>query len=186
MNAKEVSKILGVHPETVRRMIREGEIEAVKEGRSYIVPDSEVKRLKVARDIHTSEVEKERATMKLIEEVNSLIESELSALHLKANFLDRNLQDYGITKDLNFVEKLGKRKQYFEEVKEDNALRDIFISVQEIKRLYELKGGIEKIQKGTEMFNSVERAFNTYKLIDDYDPISDMIKEIQKKADDNK
>lgn len=52
MNAKELAALLKVHPETIRRMIRNKEIQAEKKGRSFIIPSDEVERL-IKENSHT-------------------------------------------------------------------------------------------------------------------------------------
>lgn len=44
-NTQEISEILNVHPETIRRMIRDGEIAAEREGREYRISREEKNRL---------------------------------------------------------------------------------------------------------------------------------------------
>lgn len=46
MNAKSLALILGVHYNTIYKMIRSGEIKAVRKGRELIVENNEVERLK--------------------------------------------------------------------------------------------------------------------------------------------
>ena len=43
LNTKEVSVLLKIHPETVRRFIREGRIKAYRVGRQKLVKEEEVK-----------------------------------------------------------------------------------------------------------------------------------------------
>ncbi|RSK30969.1 helix-turn-helix domain-containing protein [Bhargavaea beijingensis] len=44
-NAIEAAEILHVHPETVRRKLRTGEIKGIRQGREYVVTPEEVERL---------------------------------------------------------------------------------------------------------------------------------------------
>lgn len=42
---EEVAEILRLHPESVRRKIRKGEIKSIKTGRKHLITQSEVDRL---------------------------------------------------------------------------------------------------------------------------------------------
>ena len=46
MEVNDLAKLINLHPESIRRSIRNGEIKAKREGRSWIVEDEEVERLK--------------------------------------------------------------------------------------------------------------------------------------------
>lgn len=46
INAKEFARLTGMHFNTVYKMIKKGEIEAVKEGKSYVIPYNEVDKYK--------------------------------------------------------------------------------------------------------------------------------------------
>lgn len=56
MEVEKLAKLFKLHPDSVRRSIRNGEIKATKEGRSWIVDDDEVERLK-AKYINNDVVE---------------------------------------------------------------------------------------------------------------------------------
>ncbi len=42
---EEVAELIKFHPETVRRLVREGRIQAMKFGRDWRIPNSEVQRI---------------------------------------------------------------------------------------------------------------------------------------------
>lgn len=46
INAKEFARLTGMHFNTVYKMIKKGEIEAIKEGKSYVIPYNEVEKYK--------------------------------------------------------------------------------------------------------------------------------------------
>ncbi|MCB5007520.1 helix-turn-helix domain-containing protein [Streptococcus mutans] len=47
MNAKELAVVLGLHPDSIRRLINQGEIKATKQGREWIIGNDEVERLRI-------------------------------------------------------------------------------------------------------------------------------------------
>src|SRR5699024_859123 len=89
MNAREVAKLLGLHPNTVYNMIRDGEITANKVGRSYDIPDSEVKQLQHAKGMESLAKAQEQASMQLIVNLESEIEFELFNIQFNADMLSK-------------------------------------------------------------------------------------------------
>lgn len=80
MNARELAEALGVHPETVRRMIRDGEIEAERYSREYIVPDHEVRRLLHISKVSERHQEVVRSSYVLAEQTEVVLMSRISRL----------------------------------------------------------------------------------------------------------
>lgn len=57
MEVEKLAKLFKLHPDSVRRSIRNGEIKATKVGRSWIVDDDEVERLKATKYTNNDAVE---------------------------------------------------------------------------------------------------------------------------------
>lgn len=66
MNAKEVATLLGVHPNTIYSMIREGNIKAEKKGRSFDIPQWQVDELKGWQDISKSGERRKREHLQVL------------------------------------------------------------------------------------------------------------------------
>ena len=157
MNAKEVAKLLGVHPNTVYNMIRSGEIKAEKKGRSFEIPESEVKQLKHSKGIENLAKAQERATMQLIVNINSEIEAELSQLEMYAGMVKKEMQSIGILQNDYSNESFEKRRKLYEE-DEHSTLSQIVTISKNISRLEYLKKELEQIAKDNENKNTFEKA----------------------------
>lgn len=73
MNAKEASALLGLHPNTIYKMIRNGEIKAEKKGKSFDISPEEIDRLQ--GDNNTVE-----DVIQSLEKVKSYLKKELEEL----------------------------------------------------------------------------------------------------------
>lgn len=162
MNAREVAKLLGVHANTVYSMIRNGEIEAVKEGRSYEIPQSEVNKLKHSKGIENLAVAQERAAYQLLVNIDSEIEADLSQIQMYASWVESNLGAHGISKDDYSNENFEKRRKVYEE-DELSPLFKIVETSKNIARLEYLKDELKKIIQESEANNSFEKAQNSIK-----------------------
>ncbi|PEP15501.1 helix-turn-helix domain-containing protein [Bacillus wiedmannii] len=74
MNVKDLAKITGLSSETIRRMVRNGGIKEIKNGRSYEIESSEVERIKEKYDSKNNHIVSElmEENMKLKEELKHI------------------------------------------------------------------------------------------------------------------
>ncbi|MFA2751098.1 helix-turn-helix domain-containing protein [Bacillus mobilis] len=176
MNAKEVAKLLGTHPENIRRWIREGKIKAVKNGRSFDIPQSEVNILMQSKSYEDLGKAQENAAYQLIINLESEIESELSQIQLYSGFLQREMKRRGISETDHSTQNYEKRRKVYEE-EELSSLRKLVDIGKNIGRLEKLKEDLQEIAKVAEKHNTIEKShdylnslFNldvTFKKIDD-------------------
>lgn len=157
MNANEVAKMLGMHPNSIRRLIREGKIKAEKKGRSYEIPQSEILQLRDSRDMETLGKAQENAAYQLIANIESEIEAELHQIQVHARLVEGEMEARGLPIDSLGYENYKKRREYYEDA-EASSLRWLVESAQNIKRLEELREELRKIAKEAEKYNSTEKA----------------------------
>lgn len=159
MNAKEVAKILGIHPNTVYTMIREGEIEAVKSGRSYEIPQSEVDSLLKSKEYRDLSVSRERASNQLIVNVNSEIEAYLSLIEGYSNQLVNESERSGLK--LNDYE---ERRRIYEDEKH-SPMRYIVDLSKEIDRLETFKSNLQHEINVAGETNTIEKVQNRFRFL---------------------
>lgn len=179
MNARELAKLLKLHPETIRRMIREDEIKAVKKGRSYVIPQSEVNRLlanKISGD-HNQELQKSSYT--LINEYKSKIEVELSLLLVACSSLLTQVDSF---KELEVMDKYKKLSELYSK----GHFKKLFDSVETIKRSEQIIQDLEETARNAEKMNSPEKVQNAHDELERFDTLlknlgdEDSRKEFQK------
>lgn len=119
MNAREVAMFLDLHPNTVYNMIRDGEIEAFKKGRSYEIPREEVERLLSKQDIDR-DVEKEMAIKELMLEIDLEMKSRLHRIHEVYETIEKYSDD---AKEMKQMIKHAKRITDLENIKEELQAR---------------------------------------------------------------
>ncbi|SEG88983.1 DNA binding domain-containing protein, excisionase family [Bacillus sp. ok061] len=90
MNAKEVAKMLGAHPNTIYKMIKNGEIKAVKQGKSFDIPSIEVNKLMVSKHSVDTNKETEKGAYALIQHFENKMYSEFSRIAIDC---------YGVAQD---------------------------------------------------------------------------------------
>lgn len=162
MNATEVAKLLGTHPENIRRWIREGKIKATKKGRSFDIPQSEVNLLKHSKGYEDLGKAQEHAAFQLIINLESEIESELSQIQLYADFLQREMKSRDIKLDDYSSENFEKRRKVYEE-EELSSLRKLVDIGKNIGRLEKLKSDLLEISKEAEKHNTIEKSHDYLK-----------------------
>ncbi len=170
VNAKEVAKLLGTHPENIRRWIREGKIKADKKGRSFDIPQSEVNFLMQSKSYEDLGKAQENAAYQLILNLESEIESELSQIQLYSRFLQRDMERHSIKEDDYSNENFEKRRKLYEE-DEFSSLRVIVDAAKNIGRLEKLKEDLLEIAKVAEKHNTIEKSQDHLKSLfklDDY------------------
>ena len=121
INAIELARLLNLHPETVRRLIREGEIKAIKDGRSFYIPEEEVQRLYEERNGNTKE--------DILEKLQSV-----------EVYFKRDLEEMMKLNGLN--EELFKNKMFQERFGED-----VFNLVQAINRTNKIIKNVQFMQR---------------------------------------
>lgn len=157
VNAKEVAKLLGTHPENIRRWIREGKIKADKKGRSFDIPQSEVNFLMQSKSYEDLGKAQENAAYQLIVNLESEIESELSQIQLYADFLQREMKSRDIKLDDYSSENFERRRKIYEE-EELSSLRKLVDIGKNIGRLEKLKEDLLEIAKVAEKHNTIEKS----------------------------
>lgn len=164
MNATEVAKLLGTHPENVRRWIREGKIKANKKGRSFDIPQSEVNILKHSKGYEDLGKAQESAAYQLIVNLESEIESELSQIQLYSRFLQKEMKRHDIEENDYSTENFEKRRKIYEE-EELSSLRKLVEIGKNIGRLENLKEELLKIAKEAEKHNTLEKSHDHWKSL---------------------
>lgn len=157
MNANEVAKLLGMHPNSIRRLIREGKIKAEKKGRSYEIPQSEIAELRNNRDMKELGQAQENAAYQLIANVESEIEAVLHHIQFNARHMEHEMEARGASVDLLGYEVYKKRREIYEN-DESSSLRWIVESVVDLKRLERLRDDLREIAKKAEQHNSEKKA----------------------------
>lgn len=111
MNAAELARLLGVHVDTIRRKIRSGEIEARQgDGRSYEIPEAEVRRLMMESNYEKHVRQLDSATQHLLKELDSIIEAEILMLESEARFFVNHETVHGLD-----LESFEQRRKNFED-----------------------------------------------------------------------
>ncbi|MGH0951326.1 helix-turn-helix domain-containing protein [Bacillus mycoides] len=169
MNAKEVAKLLGTHPENIRRWIREGKIKANKKGRSFDIPQSEVNILMQSKGYEDLSKAQENAAYQLIADLESEIESELSQIQLYSVLLQREMKRYGVNEGDYSRENYERRRNIYEE-NEVSSLRKIVDIGKNIGRIEKLRDELLGIAKEAEQHNTLEKSHDHWKtLISNHD-----------------
>lgn len=164
MNATEVAKILGTHPENIRRWIREGKIKATKKGRSFDIPQSEVNLLKQSKGYEDLGKAQEHAAYQLIGNLESEIESELSQIQFYSVLLQREMERRGVNEGDYSSENFERRRKIYEE-EELSSLRRIVDIGKNIGRLEKLRDGLLEIAKEAEQHNTLEKSHDHWKSL---------------------
>lgn len=96
VNANEFAKIMGFHPDTIRRQIRDGEIKATKKGREWII-DDEFAQMAMQKEIRLKNVEDSAYVIKkrLLVKKNSLLAHLRFSLEQTINQWDSIKEEYG-------------------------------------------------------------------------------------------
>lgn len=131
-------------------MIRDGDIKAKKQGRSYVIPQSEVNMLMAKK--HGSEINKqnEKAAYIIINEYTTKMKLEL--LHLLRNcssLLDKTktIHELEITEQMNKVFDLYLK----------GHLKNLFDTVDQIKKMQTFIDELQSMAKDAENMNSFEK-----------------------------
>lgn len=162
VNAKEVAKLLDIHPNTIYNLIREGKIKAEKKGRSFDIPQSEVDTLRHSKGKENLAQAQERAAYQLIVNINSEIEADLSMIQFHSRHLERHLEVHGIKEGDHSNETYEKRRKLYEE-NETSPLKSIVDISKNIARLENLKVELEKIANDAEKDNSFDKSLDNWK-----------------------
>lgn len=161
MNANEVAKVLGMHPDTIRRLIREGEIKAEKKGRSYDIPKSEVSKFRNIKGIEDIAVDQERAAYQLLINAESEIAADLAQIQRYAVWLERDMKRHEISTDDFSNETYEKRLKIYQE-DELSSLAAIVTAAKNIARLENFTNELKKIISEAEEGNSPDKAKNKF------------------------
>lgn len=156
MNAKEVAKLLGTHPENVRRWIREGKIKANKKGRSFDIPQGEVNLLMAHKLGGELNAENERASYTLISDYTSKIEMELNHLHFVCRglgnlFEEENFDDLPITEQFEKLKDMymvGRFSNLFKTVRKIDKYQEMIFELEEVAKESAESNSFEKVQEG--------------------------------------
>ncbi|SCN41119.1 DNA binding domain protein, excisionase family [Bacillus cereus] len=165
MNAKEVAKLLGTHPENIRRWIRDGKIKANKNGRSFDIPQSEVNLLLAHKYGGELNSENERAAYTLINDYKSKMNIELNFFHAHC----MNLGEFFADENLN-AENVGIREKFekLNEMYADNRFYSLFKTVRNIDRYQKMISELEEVAKESEESNSFEKVHEGHLEIENF------------------
>lgn len=151
VNAKELAKLLDLHPNTIYTMIREGKIEAEKVGKSFEIPQHEVTELMTSKFGSDLNAENERAAYTLINEYNSKIDMQLHGIMVTVFGMAENLSKVN---DLPVTEVLPALRSLYHERNEFKYLIEL---VFELKRYEKTVEQLEILAKESEEANSFEK-----------------------------
>jgi len=143
VNANELAKLLGVHAETVRRMIRNGEVKAVKQGREYVIPQEEIDSLLKHREMEDAILSHEQGYASIIMLMNYMIDEKLKKLVAETMIGYKEMERWGISLDSD----PGKIREYLFD-NENSAARRIYKIISDIESLEYMKTISDDIPKG--------------------------------------
>lgn len=154
MNAKDVAEILNVHPNTIYNGIREGKIRAEKQGKSFEIPDHEV-RIMLMKKFHNEMDEKNRKSAQfLINESDQRIERLLGMLHMEIEFAHKDFERDGLNS--NPPEYYSQLTKLYGD--EHSTVGRILKIVKEIESLEEAKQKISDLGKYADEASAVSMA----------------------------
>ncbi|RDY22431.1 DNA-binding protein [Romboutsia maritimum] len=153
VNAREFAKATGMHFNTVYKMIKRGEIEAIKEGKSYIIPSNEVEKYTktISNELLKNAESKLNAYIELQQKAEEFLKDDIG--HLITDF-----------KDVIKINKNNKNIIHDEELYENIEL---------------IKVGIENIEKTREHYNFISEIIKEQKeLCKQIEATNEMIKNV--------
>lgn len=155
MNAKEVATLLGLHPNTIYTMIREGNIKADKKGRSFDIPDWQVKELQEEKAMLDSNDEKKTMLLKVIVDFERDLEGQLQNFYELTRMFQLDMKD----KEIGSLSIEQARDKIVTEYKNENHF--FLESLEAAKRIFELKTTLELMKR-------------KYKILEEVTPIEEI------------
>lgn len=166
MNARELAKMLNLHPNTIYTMIKEGKIRAEKIGKSFDIPQGEVNILLANKYGSDLNAESEKAAYTLINEYRSKIEGELHGIMVTVRGMSERFEKMKFD-EIHVAEIFPTLRTMYEE----RQFEYLFNLVTNVKRYETMIKYLDDLAKENEETNSFEKYHSRTRIFGDVDAL---------------